>query len=162
MASGPMSFLGLFNTASDVVSMAGRRRGANMAVLDVSQPDIYEFVTAKAGARSDLAHFNLSVGVTDAFLRPSSATAPSGWSTCARTRPSRACRPPSCSGWSANLRMQAGTPDCCSSTRSTARTRCRTVGGSRRPTRGEVPLLPYESCNLGSITLARMCGSKHF
>ena len=71
MASGPlpMSFLRLFDIASDVVSMAGRRRGANMAVLEVSHPDIYQFVTAKAGARNDLAHFNLSVGVTDAFLR---------------------------------------------------------------------------------------------
>ena len=68
-ASGPVSFLRLYDTAADVVSMGGRRRGACMAVLDASHPDIYEFITAKAESRDDLAHFNMSVGVTDTFLR---------------------------------------------------------------------------------------------
>lgn len=68
-ASGPVSFLRLYDSAAGVVSMGGRRRGACMAVLDVSHPDICDFVTAKAESPSELPHFNLSVGVTDAFLR---------------------------------------------------------------------------------------------
>ena len=68
-ASGPVSFLRLYDTAAGVVSMGGRRRGACMAVLDASHPDIYDFVTTKADSPSELTHFNLSVGVTDAFMR---------------------------------------------------------------------------------------------
>lgn len=64
-ASGPVSFLRLYDSAAGVVSMGGRRRGACMAVLDVSHPDICDFVTAKAESPSELPHFNLSVGVTD-------------------------------------------------------------------------------------------------
>ena len=78
-ASGPMSFLRLFDTAAGVISMGGRRRGASMAVLDVSHPDIYDFVTAKADSPSELNQFNLSVGVTGrSSCAPSRAMAPTG------------------------------------------------------------------------------------
>lgn len=66
-SSGPVSFLELFDTATRVIQQTGRRRGANMAVLDVAHPDIGEFVTAKADPEA-LTTFNLSVGVTDAFM----------------------------------------------------------------------------------------------
>lgn len=49
--------------------MGGRRRGANMAVLDASHPDVYDFITNKVDSPSELTHFNLSVGVTDGFMR---------------------------------------------------------------------------------------------
>lgn len=68
-ASGPVPFLRLYDTSAGVIALGGRRRGACMAVLDVSHPDIAEFVAAKAGSPDALAHFNLSVGVSDAFLR---------------------------------------------------------------------------------------------
>jgi ribonucleoside-diphosphate reductase alpha chain len=68
-ASGPVSFLRLYDTAAGVVSLGGRRRGACMAVLDASHPDVYDFIATKADAPSELTHFNLSVGVTDAFMR---------------------------------------------------------------------------------------------
>jgi len=68
-ASGPVSFLRLYDTAAGVVSLGGRRRGACMAVLDASHPDLYDFKTTKADSPSELTHFNLSVGVTDAFMR---------------------------------------------------------------------------------------------
>jgi ribonucleoside-diphosphate reductase alpha chain len=156
-ASGPLSFLRLFDTSAAVVRMGGRRRGACMAVLDVSHPDIYDFVTAKASATGDLTHFNLSVGVTDPFMRAVERRGthrlvnPRTGKTVARVNAAElfsaiceaahACGDPGLlfldtinrANPLPNLGRIEATNPC-----------------------GEVPLLPYESCNLGSINLARM------
>lgn len=156
-ASGPMSFLRLYDTAASVIAMGGRRRGACMAVLDASHPDVYDFVTSKADSPSELTHFNLSVGVTDAFLRAVERDGthrlinPRTGKTVARAsavelfdticQAAHACGDPGllfldtvnrANPLPARGRIEATNP-------------C-----------GEVPLLPYESCNLGSINLARM------
>ncbi|BBZ12761.1 adenosylcobalamin-dependent ribonucleoside-diphosphate reductase [Mycobacterium branderi] len=156
-ASGPVSFLRLYDTAASVVSMGGRRRGACMAVLDCSHPDIYDFVTAKAQSPYELTHFNLSVGVSNAFLRAVERDGthrlvnPRTGKTVARVRAAQlfaaiceaahACGDPGlvfvdtinrANPLPGLGRIEATNP-------------C-----------GEVPLLPYESCNLGSINLARM------
>jgi len=161
-ASGPMSFLRLYDTAAGVVAMGGRRRGASMAVLDSSHPDICEFVTAKAGAPEAFTHFNFSVGVSDAFLRAVERDGthrlinPRTGKTVARVRAAElftaicdaahACGDPGlvfldtvnrADPLPALGRIEATNP-------------C-----------GEVPLRPYESCNLGSINLARMTGNGH-
>jgi len=67
-ASGPLSFLEVYDLATAVIGRGGRRRGANMAVLDVSHPDIREFASAKRQP-AHLEHCNLSVGMPDAFMR---------------------------------------------------------------------------------------------
>ena len=67
-ASGPVSFLRVFDTAACVLRAGGRRRSANMAVLDATHPDVVEFVDAKR-TPGELEHFNLSVAVPDRFLR---------------------------------------------------------------------------------------------
>ncbi|MCV7125322.1 adenosylcobalamin-dependent ribonucleoside-diphosphate reductase, partial [Mycobacterium lacus] len=156
-ASGPMSFLGLFDTAAGVIALGGRRRSASMAVLDVSHPDIYDFVTTKADSPGELTHFNLSVGVGDAFLR---AVERDGTHRLINPRTHKTVARVAAADLFATICEAAhrcGDPglvflDTINRANPTpARGRIEATNPC-----GEVPLLPYESCNLGSVNLARM------
>ncbi len=156
-ASGPVSFLKLYDTAAGVVSMGGRRRGACMAVLDVSHPDIVDFVRRKAESSSELTHFNLSVGVSDAFLR---AVERGGVHRLINPHTGKAvARIPAADLFDG---ICAAAHDCGDPGLLFLDTinRANPVPKQGRIEAtnpcGEVPLLPYESCNLGSINLARM------
>jgi len=156
-ASGPVSFLRLFDTAAGVVSMGGRRRGACMAVLDVSHPDIYEFLGAKTALAGELAQFNLSVGVGDAFLR---AVQRGGRHRLINPRTGRTVATVAAAELFTAIceAAHAGGDPGLLFLDTINRANPVPAHGRIAATNpcGEVPLLAYESCNLGSINLARM------
>jgi ribonucleoside-diphosphate reductase alpha chain len=154
-ASGPVSFMRVFDTATDVLREGGRRRGANMAVLRVSHPDVREFVRAKAGA-GVLTTFNLSVAVDDRFMRAALAGGdqrlvnPRTGRTAGRIPARELLESIAEEAW------RGGDPGLLFIDRIN---RANPVPGMGRIEAtnpcGEVPLLPNESCNLGSVNLAR-------
>jgi ribonucleoside-diphosphate reductase alpha chain len=154
-ASGPVSFLRVFDVATDVVKQGGRRRGANMAVLDVSHPDICAFATAKAEPGA-FENFNLSVGASDRFIRAAlagrdhSLVNPRTGGTVARVPAAPLLKLIAEAAW------QSGEPGLVFLDRVNRADPLPTLGRieATNPC-GEVPLHPYESCNLGSLNLSR-------
>ncbi len=153
-ASGPVSFLAVFDTAAAVLAQGGRRRGASMAVLDVSHPDIAEFIAAKRDG--GLEHFNLSVAVTGRFMR---AVATGGRHRLVNPRTGRVAGQVAAAGLFEAICEAAwagGDPGLLFTDRINAANPLPSLGRieATNPC-GEVPLRPYESCDLGSLNLAR-------
>jgi ribonucleoside-diphosphate reductase alpha chain len=154
-ASGPVSFLHVFDAAAGVIRSGGRRRGASMGVLDISHPDIGEFITAKR-TEGALEYFNLSVGMPDSFLR---AVEREGMHRLVNPRTGRVvARLPAVELFEliCESAHDCGDPGVLFLD---AINRANPLPGRGRIEAtnpcGEVPLLPHESCNLGSINVAR-------
>ena len=155
-ASGPVSFMRIFDCATENIRQGGKRRGANMGVLRVDHPDITEFIDAKLDDRS-FQNFNLSVAVTDAFME---AAAAGRQFQLLHPRTGRATRSVSAGELLeliARAAWQTGDPGLIFLDPINRDNPTPALGAieATNPC-GEVPLLPYEACNLGSINLSHM------
>jgi ribonucleoside-diphosphate reductase alpha chain len=156
IASGPVSFMRIYDAATDVVKQGGRRRGANMGILSVDHPDIVEFITAKE--REDaLANFNLSVAVSDEFMKAVEADG-DYWLVNPRTgKRVEQVRARNIFDLIVTMAWRTGDPGLIFLDQINRAHPLAQLGPieSTNPC-GELPLLPYESCNLGSINLSLM------
>lgn len=156
IASGPISFMKVFDKTTDVIKQGGRRRGANMGVLRIDHPDIQDFINAK-GNNGDFENFNLSVAVTDKFMN---AVKNNRSIDLINPRTGEKTKEISASNLFDLISFQAwrtGDPGLIfidEINRHNPTPKSGTIE-TTNPC-GEVPLLPYESCNLGSINLSKM------
>ncbi|MEN6381522.1 MAG: adenosylcobalamin-dependent ribonucleoside-diphosphate reductase, partial [Synergistaceae bacterium] len=141
-ASGPISFMSLFDKATETVQQGGMRRGANMGILNVDHPDIRDFIHCK-DKDGTIANFNISVGVFDSFMEKAEA-APDGAEAGLLDEIAETAWRTGDPGIIFLDAINRGntTPDLGPLT-------------STNPC-GESPLYPNEACNLGSINLAKM------
>jgi len=161
VASGPVSFMKIFNTATEQVKQGGTRRGANMAILRVDHPDISEFICCKKNNR-ELNNFNISVGITEDFMN---AVRKSGTYDLIDPRENRKTSELNAMDVYQALVHQAwenGDPGVIFLDRINRDNPTPALGDieSTNPC-GEQPLLPREACNLGSINLAKFVGVGH-
>ncbi len=155
-ASGPVSFMRIFDCATQSIKQGGRRRGANMGVLRVDHPDILEFVDAKRSGR-EFQNFNLSVGVTDRFMEAVDAGAPYDLVHPGTRRAVRRLQARDVFDRIVDAAWHAGDPGLLYLDAINRANPTPALGDveATNPC-GEVPLLPWESCVLGSINLTRM------
>ena len=146
----------IFDTATDVVKQGGRRRGANMGVLSIEHPDIIDFISAK-GKENVLTNFNLSVAVTDKFMSAVEKGENHQLINPHNGRVVRELSARSLFDLIVNMAWRVGDPGLLFIDEINRHNPTPSIGDieATNPC-GEQLLLPYESCNLGSINLMKI------
>ena len=153
-SSGPVSFMQIFDCATENIKLGGKRRGANIGVLPVDHPDIRAFIDAKRSA-GVLANFNLSVGIADTFMTALERNASYDLRHPASGRVIDRLNAREVFDHIAQAAWATGDPGLIFLDTINRAHPLPSLGRveATNPC-GEVPLLPYEACNLGSINLA--------
>ncbi len=156
VASGPVSFMKIFDTTTEVIKQGGKRRGANMGILRYDHPDIMEFITSKDAENTILRNFNISVGMEDEFFEKLDSDGyidlknPKNGKVVSRIKARTMWDTIITHAW------RTADPGLIFLDEINRANPVKNIADieATNPC-GEQPLMPYESCNLGSINLAK-------
>ncbi len=154
VASGPTSFMQIIDKVTDVIKQGGKRRGANMGILEIWHPDIEKFITSK-GEEGKLTNYNLSVLITPDFWKYYEEGKPYPLRNPRDGKVWKEVNPKSLFHQIAEMAWRTGDPGVIFLDHINRRNILKKALGEIRTTNpcGEEPLYPYESCNLGSINV---------